>query len=123
MGYEPFISHLSAGCNPLMLTIDFTSGHRTVDGRNPAPVEVGTLSRYLQCLNTRWCRISGAPFLPSFSGRTKTLKPCHSPSEQTPMGPLTFFTLGLDERNCLRRNLVNIRKVRILWDCESNDDE
>ena len=33
----------------------------TVDGRNPAPVEVGSLSHYLQlqgCINPRWCRIS-----------------------------------------------------------------
>ena len=35
----------------------------TVDGRNLAPVEVGSLSRYLQCfmmfcMHPRWCRIS-----------------------------------------------------------------
>ena len=33
-------------------------GH-TVDGRNPAPVEVGILSHYLQgFIHPRWCRIS-----------------------------------------------------------------
>ena len=31
----------------------------TVDGRNPAPVEVGSLSHYLQdFIHPRWCRIS-----------------------------------------------------------------
>ena len=31
----------------------------TVDGRNPAPVEVGSFSHYLQgFIHTRWCRIS-----------------------------------------------------------------
>ena len=31
----------------------------TVDGRNPAPVEVGSLCRYLQVfIHPRWCRIS-----------------------------------------------------------------
>ncbi len=31
----------------------------TVDGRNPAPVEVGSLSHYLQgFIDPRWCRIS-----------------------------------------------------------------
>ena len=32
---------------------------QTVDGWNPAPVEVGSLSHYLQCfIHPRWCRIS-----------------------------------------------------------------
>ena len=32
--------------------------HTTVDGRNPAPVEVGSLSHYLQVfLHPRWCHI------------------------------------------------------------------
>ena len=43
------------------IPIDFAQVHstNTVGGRNPAPVEVGSLSRYLQgILHPRWCRIS-----------------------------------------------------------------
>ena len=37
----------------------FDSSGLTVDGRNPAPVEVGSLSHYLQgFIYPRWCRIS-----------------------------------------------------------------
>ena len=36
-----------------------SSAYDTVDGRNPAPVEVGRLSLYLQdFMHRRWCRIS-----------------------------------------------------------------
>ena len=42
----------------------------TVDGRNPAPVEVGSLSPCLQgCIHPRWCRIS------SINGISKQLVP------------------------------------------------
>ena len=41
------------------LTRKYKGINNTVDGRNPAPVEVGSLSHYLQgFLHPRWCRIS-----------------------------------------------------------------
>ena len=42
-------------------------GKHTVDGRNPAPVEVGSLSHYLQgSIHPRWCMISSinSSFIP-----------------------------------------------------------
>ena len=37
-----------------------TQMSNTVDGNNPAPVEVGSLTHYLQgFIYARWCRISG----------------------------------------------------------------
>ena len=40
-------------------TLWLINGGDTVDGRNPAPVEVGSLSHYLQgFIHLRWCRIS-----------------------------------------------------------------
>ena len=39
--------------------VDVSDTPTTVDGRNPAPVEVGSLSHYLQgFIHPRWCRIS-----------------------------------------------------------------
>ena len=41
------------------LTRKYQGVNNTVDGRNPAPVQVGSLSHYLQgFLHPRWCRIS-----------------------------------------------------------------
>ena len=39
--------------------IEVKTSEATVDGRNPAPVEVGSLPHYLQCfIHPWWCRIS-----------------------------------------------------------------
>ena len=48
--------------DPLVLVV-YIGGEKlpsdTVDGRNPAPVEVGSLSHHLQgFIHPKWCRIS-----------------------------------------------------------------
>ena len=51
-------SHFSSLRRHMVIHIHLLIGN-TVDGRNPAPVEVGSLSHYLQgFIHPRWCRIS-----------------------------------------------------------------
>ena len=52
----------------------------TVDGRNPAPVEVGSLSHYLQVLvHPRWCRISSINSMACFSFQQLTFRRFEEP--------------------------------------------
>ena len=52
-------TELNPFCGFIMAQLSLKMTGPTVDGRNPAPVEVGSLSTYLQgFIHPRWCRIS-----------------------------------------------------------------
>ena len=67
----------------------------TVDGRNPAPVEVGSLSHYLQgVIHPRWYRISSINSITKYLDKTYSSECCFPPPYQLP----SFLTLSTHHR-------------------------